>query len=80
MKKVIVIIGALFIVMQFSTVFVFQELLRVAKANQLPVAQLADMQMTIMYVVLFSLILMGLLLVVLLMFLIRQAWKVQSAA
>lgn len=59
MRKIVLLVGVLYIVLQFVAVSVFFSMLEIAAAGGLPVDDLADMQMKIMNVVYYGLIAVG---------------------
>lgn len=75
LSKVTIIIGIFFLVMQFSTVMLFNSMMTISKNHGLPTEQLERLQITIMDVILFSLIGFGLMFMVLLAALIRNAFR-----
>ena len=67
LSRVAMIVGGFFLSMQFSTVFIFNQMLTISKEQGLATEELARLQITIMNVVLCTLIASGILFVILLM-------------
>lgn len=78
LTKITVIVGVFFLVMQFSTVILYNQMLTIAKTQGLPIDQLASLQNIIMNMILISFVAFGILFIILLVLLIRSAFKQQT--
>lgn len=59
LSKIMVTMGIIFLVMEFSTIFLFNYMLTISKDQGLRIEQLAEVQMMFMHIVLISLVLTG---------------------
>jgi hypothetical protein len=75
LSKIVTIVGIFFLIMQFSTVQLFNYMMTISKSHTLPTDKLEHLQITVMNVILFSLIGFGIMFMVLLAALIRNAFK-----
>ena len=70
-----IIVGIFFVVMQFSTVFLFDSMMTISQNHALPTEQLERLQIAIMNVVLYSLIGFGVMFLSFMAALIRNVLK-----
>lgn len=75
LSKMTFMVGMFFLVMQFSTVFLYNEMFTISKCQGLPIDQLVQLSVIIMSVIIYSLILFGILFMVLMLAKIRQSLK-----
>jgi hypothetical protein len=73
MKKIVYVFGAFYLIFQFTTLTMFDQMLRISKLNEIPIGQLAGMQMKIINFTFLITGIIGFLLIVLLSVVI---WKV----
>jgi hypothetical protein len=73
--KVIIFIGTLFMMLQFSTVFLFNQMLSLSEEHKIPISEIQHYQSLIMKTIIGSLIGFGILFSLLIVSLIIRSWR-----
>ncbi|MEX3617774.1 hypothetical protein [Paenibacillus glucanolyticus] len=75
LRKVAILVGVFFMLMEFSTVTLFQQMIALSKKNKLPVDELVAFQMKIMDMIVLFLLVAGITFLALIIALTIRAFK-----